>query len=96
VKKDPAESYVLDVLSKKAMDPGAWVYSGPKMVFDPVNEKQVPGIVNTKNAVALYHNDATVAVQPTVIAKDSHQFKVNAPVTPKSGTVVRIIIEAVR
>jgi hypothetical protein len=87
---------VLDVLAKKPLDPGAWVYAGSKEAFNPATEKMDLMTVATKNVISLYHSDQSVLVQPSAFAKDPHQFKANKDVLPKAGAVVRIVIEAAK
>lgn len=95
-RREPAETFVLDVLSGKPMEVKPWVFTGSREVFNPAEGKMTLGVLNTKNLIALYHNDATVLVQPSSLAKDPHQFKVNKPAVPREGTPVRIVLEAVK
>jgi hypothetical protein len=95
-RREPAETFVLDVLSGKPMEVKPWVFTGSREVFNPAEGKMTLGVLNTKNVIALYHNDATVLVQPSSLAKDPHQFKVNKPAVPREGTPVRIVLEAVK
>ena len=95
-RREPAEAFVRDVVAKKNLEAPGWTFSGSREGFDPVTEKTVLQVVSTKNLVALFHNDATVLVQPTLVAKDPHQFKANKELLPKAGTPVRVIIEAAR
>ncbi|MFN3485818.1 MAG: YdjY domain-containing protein [Planctomycetota bacterium] len=95
-RREPAETFVLDVLSGKPMDRKPWVFTGSREVFNPAEGKMTLGVLNTKNVIALYHNDATVLVQPSELAKDPHQFKVHKPACPREGTPVVIILEAIK
>lgn len=95
-RREPAETFILDVLTGKSMEPRPWVFTGSREVFNPSEGKMTLGVLNTKNLIALYHNDATVLVQPSSLAKDPHQFKVNKPACPREGTAVRIVLEAIK
>jgi hypothetical protein len=95
-RKEPAESLIQDVVAKKAMAPGAWIYSGSKEAFDPVSESMKLATASSKNVIALFHNDQTVLVQPQTLAKDPHQFKANKELLPKEGTPVKVTIEAAK
>ena len=95
-RQEPAERLVQDVLEKKPMAPGAWIYSGSKEAFDPVSESMKLAVTSSKNVIALFHNDQTVLVQPLAIPKDPHQFKANKEVLPKAGTPVKVTIEAAK
>ena len=86
----------MDVLEKKAMDPGAWVFTGSKEGFNPATEKMDLMTLATKNVVSLYHGDQSVLVQPENLSKDPHQFKANKETLPKAGTVVRLVVEPVK
>lgn len=95
-RREPVEYFVLDVENKKAMDAGPWVFSGSKMAYDPSVEKMMPAVRVTKNVVSLFHNDATVLIQPGTFAKDPHQYKANKEKALKAGTPVKIILEPVK
>jgi hypothetical protein len=95
-RKEPAETLVLDALSNKPMEQKPWIFNGSREVFNPAEGKMTLGALNTKNVVALYWNDSTVLVQPSLAAKDAHQFKVNKASAPKSGTAVRVTFESVK
>lgn len=95
-RREPAEYFVLDVESQKIMDAGPWVFTGSRMAFDPAEEKMMPAVRVTKNVVSLFHNDATVLIQPGSFAKDPHQFKVHKEHQLKPGTPVRILLEPVK
>lgn len=95
-RREPAEYFVLDVESKKAMDAGPWVFTGSRMAFDPAEEKMMPAVRVTKNVVSLFHNDATVLIQPGTFAKDPHQYKANKETLLKAGTPVKIVLEPVK
>jgi hypothetical protein len=95
-RREPVERFVLDVLSKKAMDAGPWVFTGSKEAFDPDTEKMVPSVAMTKNVISLFHNDHSVLVQPSGFAKDPHQYQANKETLPKAGTPVKIVLEPVK
>lgn len=95
-RREAAEYFVLDVESKKAMDAGPWVFTGSRMAFDPAEEKMMPAVRVTKNVVSLFHNDATVLIQPGTFAKDPHQYKANKETLLKAGTPVKIVLEPVK
>ncbi len=95
-RREPVEHFILDVEAKKAMNAGPWVFTGSKMAFDPNEDKMTPAVRVTKNVVSLFHNDATVLIQPWTFAKDPHQYKANKETILKAGTLVRIVLEPVR
>lgn len=95
-RREPVEHFVLDVENKKAMDAGPWVFTGSKMAYDPSEEKMMPAVRVTKNVVSLFHNDATVLIQPGKFAEDPHQYKANKETALKAGTPVKVILEPVK
>ena len=66
------------------------------MAYDPSEEKMMPAVRVTKNVVSLFHNDATVLIQPGTFAKDPHQYKANKDTALKAGTPVKIVLEPVK
>lgn len=95
-RKEPLESFILDVHTGKAMAAGPWIFAGSREGFVPELEGTGLLVQATKNLISLYHNDNTVLVQPERLPKDEHSYKARKDVLPKPGTAVRIAIEAAK
>jgi len=92
--KEPVESFILDKVTEKPMQPAGWVFTGSNKQKDPETGEEVLGVTATKNLVSLHHLDPTVLLQnPSKDARDDSRYKTNLEALPEEGTEVVMVFE---
>ena len=88
-----AEELVLNVKTKKAMEPRGWTFVGSRFVADEASGKEVYAAALTGAVITTYHDPTTVLDNPSSTGEDDTLFVANQAVLPPAGTPVQVIVE---
>lgn len=88
-----AEELVLNVKTKKTMEPTGWAFVGSRFVPEETSGKEVYAAVLTGAVITTYHDPTTVLDNPSSTGEDDTLFVANQAVLPPAGTPVQVIVE---
>lgn len=90
-----AEDLITNRKTQKTMEHVGWVFVGSQFMEDPATEEQVLQAELTGSLISTHHGDQTVILQnPLLEALDESIYSVNGKLAPKSGTKVKLIVDA--
>jgi hypothetical protein len=93
---EPIEKFILDEETKKPMENVQWLYQGSKEGFIPEIGEMGLLVQTTKHVMALYQGEGTPLITNPLPLMTGHRYKANKQILPKEGTVVKIVMEAVK
>ena len=100
VKKARAEELIINVKTKKPMQPVAWIYSGSRVIPDLDSDDEdamIPQAFMANDIVALNQTDGSALFQnPLPESVEENLYKKNDDLLPKLGTSIKLIIEVNR
>ncbi|MCK4298771.1 MAG: hypothetical protein KAX80_04520 [Planctomycetes bacterium] len=88
-----AEELILNVKTKKPMEPAGWAFVGSRFIQADPQGKEVYAAALTGAVITTYHDPTTVLDNPRPTGGDDTLFVVNTSVVPPVGTPVRVIVE---
>jgi len=88
-----AEELILNVKTKKPMEPAGWAFVGSRFVKSEEGEKELYAAALTGAVITTYHDPTTVLDNPRPTGGDDTLFVVNEKVVPPVGTRVLVIVE---
>ena len=88
-----AEELILNVKTKKPMEPTGWVFVGSRFVKSDPEGRELYAAALTGAVITTYHDPTTVLDNPHPTGGDDTLFVVNESVVPTVGTPVQIVVE---
>lgn len=91
------EEFIVNMHSGKTMEPGPWVFTGSRRVFNPETKQEGLEAGITGSLVGLHWTDGSALIQNgRAEAKDENLYRANTQELPKAGTPMKLVIARVQ